>query len=145
EAPHLSAADEFPLVAEHAQGDVFAVDVEPDIQHRSEVGVTQNLDVLVPRYPTDRGPLHSFTPRSRRSTAPAAAPVAWLPSGLEGADAVAGVRVGGVDPLARGAGGAVALEVRHREGGRHAAVLQRLQAGGTSGGPGDRGFRLSQG
>src|SRR5262249_2099198 len=52
----------------------------------------------------------------------------------EGNDGGPGVVVGGLDPLALRARGAVVLEVGHGEGARQAAVLQRLQAGAESAG-----------
>src|SRR5262249_37933327 len=50
-----------------------------------------------------------------------------LQAGLEDDGIGARVRVGGVDPLAQGAGGAVVPEVGDGERGRHAAVFQHLQ------------------
>src|SRR5262249_3517435 len=62
EGPNLGAADDLSGLAEHADGDAGAVDVESDVKHGGlQVGV-RRAHRQVPRYPADRGLLHSFTP-----------------------------------------------------------------------------------
>src|SRR5262249_33537906 len=71
EAAHLGAMDHLALLVEGADRDALGVDIETDVKHKAPPEVEKRQSqYLLPRYPTDRGFLHSFTPPSAAAAPP---------------------------------------------------------------------------
>src|SRR5207244_183273 len=64
DAAHPRAVGHLPSLAQGADRNVLRVNIETDVKHKAPLNSTTSEQLpLVPRYPTDRGFLHSFTPR----------------------------------------------------------------------------------
>ena len=63
DASHLRAMDNLSLLVEGANGNV-RVNIQTDVKHKAPLKVEKRSELapLIPRYPTDRGFLHSLTP-----------------------------------------------------------------------------------